>query len=176
MFVRRFIVCATVMVACFSFSANAGMSPNAIGLRLGSGSFWGAEFNYQKALGANRLEIGASYGSVPHRAPFGVNYSTHYFGAAGVYQWHWNIDGGFNWYAGPGVATGFWSYSYRDYLGVNASSSGSYVNIGGQVGIEYNFNVSDVPLIISLDSRPMFGLLNSAGFGWDIAFGIRYTF
>jgi hypothetical protein len=179
--VKRFVYVA-VTVVCLSFAANAEMSPSAIGLRMGGGSLLGAEVNYQTALGANRLEIGASYSSESQSA-FGVNYSTHYFGAAAAYQWHWNIDGGFNWYAGPGAAAGFWSYSYSYNYNVsgvntrvNANENGFYVNVGGQVGIEYNFNVSNVPLIISLDSRPMFGLLNSAGFGWDIALGVRYTF
>jgi hypothetical protein len=28
----------------------------------------------------------------------------------GLYQWVWNIDGGFNWYAGVGGGVGSYSY------------------------------------------------------------------
>jgi hypothetical protein len=141
----------------------------------------GGEINYQKAMGAaNRLELGASYSSKSEnfaQTPFtaSYSYSTHYFGAFGAYHWHFNITDGLNWYVGPGAGFGMWSWSHNA-LGYKVSDSGFFLNIGGQVGIEYNFNVSNVPLVLSLDTRPMFGLLNSSGFGWDFGLGIRYTF
>ena len=31
------------------------------------------------------------------------------FKLVGLYQWVWNIDGGFNWYAGAGAGIGSWN-------------------------------------------------------------------
>ena len=78
--------------ATFSYAQN--ISPNAIGLRLGDSDGFGAEVSYQRALGDNnRLEADLGWRT-------GNNYDG--FKLAGLYQWVWNIDGGFNWYAGVG--------------------------------------------------------------------------
>ena len=160
------LLCAALMVACVSFSVKA----DAIGLRFGGGSLAGAEVNYQKGMGSNRLELGLSWSSKSEGSG-AAKYSTNYIGAFGAYQWHWNISGGFNWYAGPGAEVGFWSWNHN-----NNSDSGMYLNVGGQIGIEYDFNTLGAPLNLSIDARPMFGLIDSAGFGWAAALGIRYTF
>jgi hypothetical protein len=65
-----------------------------------------------------------------------------------LYQWVWNIDGGFNWYAGVGgIGTFGYDYDNRNY-------NDSICFAAGDIGIEYNF---DIPLLISLDFRPEFG-------------------
>ncbi len=67
-----------------------------------------------------------------------------------------------------GVGVGLYTYDDAD----------GYFNIGlgGQIGIEYNLNTHDIPLMVSLDARPMWDFLGSnAGFGWGAALGIRYT-
>ncbi|MCB0471144.1 MAG: hypothetical protein KDC51_11790, partial [Flavobacteriaceae bacterium] len=69
------------------------ISKNAIGLRLGDSDGFGAEVSYQRAIkDNNRLEF-----------DLGWRNGTNYDGVKliGLYQWVWNIDGGFNWYAGP---------------------------------------------------------------------------
>jgi len=168
------LICAAAAVLCVgAFGANATLPDNAIGLRLSAGSLLGGELNYQKGLGkSNRLELGVS-----GRFKSEVGFSWTYLGAVGIYQWHWDIPGvkGLNWYAGPGAGVGLVSYTI-DILGTKTSDSWAYLNVGGQVGIEYDLNVSKVPLLLSLDIRPMFGLLNSEGFGWDLGLGVRYTF
>ena len=63
-----------------------------------------------------------------------------------VYQWLWEIDNNFNWYAGAGAGLGSWSTS---------GSNGSFAFVAGDVGIEYNFK--DAPILLSLDYRPEFG-------------------
>lgn len=156
---KKFIL---LFAAVFTFGlfAQAQMSPNALGLRLGGGSFVGGELSYQKALGdANRLELDLGFGqSDKHNRMY----------LAAIYHWHWNITGGLNWYIGPGASLGFHTYDdHDDYINVG---------IGGQIGIEYNFNVHDVPILLSLDARPMWDLLgDDAGLGWGAALGIRYV-
>lgn len=96
------------------------------------------------------------------------------FKIVGLYQWVWNIDGGFNWYAGVGGGIGSWSYDKNDI-----EDSGSFILAAGDIGIEYNF--SGAPIQLSLDFRPemYFGGDYSDfrdGFGPDFALGIRYKF
>ena len=93
------------------------------------------------------------------------------FKLVGLYQWVWNIDGGFNWYAGVGGGIGSWSYDQGGF-----SDSGTILLAAGDIGIEYNFK--EAPIQISLDFRPEI-YFNSDdyredSFGPDIALGIRY--
>jgi len=141
---------------------NSQINPRTIGLRLGGGSINSLEFSYQHKLKeANRLEadlaLGFGYWS-------GNYYSSISFG--GIYHWVWNITEGLNWYVGPGAM-----------VGLTSSSTNSSVNlgIGGQIGIEYDFNDYKLPLLISLDTRPMWDFIGRYGdFGWGAALGIRY--
>jgi hypothetical protein len=135
------------------------ISKNAIGLRLGDNDGFGGEISYQRALGdSNRLELDLGIRS-------GKGYNG--FKIAGLYQWVWNIDGGFNWYAGAGG--GLFSVS------PDAGDSKSFIFGAGDIGIEYNF---DFPLVISLDARPeiYFDDLADDFDIFDIALGIRYQF
>jgi len=138
--------------------ASAQISSHALGARLyGGDTFSGAELSYQKGLNdRNRLELDGSFG-------FKKDFTR--IALVGVYHWDWNIAGGFNWYIGPGA-----SLSYDNF------ENNSYINIGlgGQIGIEYKFK--DLPLLISLDGRPMWDFLGDVnGLGWGAALGIRYT-
>lgn len=156
----------SVAVLGFAFSSNAqDISENAIGLRLGDSDGLGAEISYQRALGENnRLEVDLGWRD-------GNNYDG--FKLAGLYQWVWNLDGGFNWYAGVGGGLG--SFSFDNPGGKDISDT--FVFAAGDVGIEYNF---DIPLLISLDFRPEIGfgddLYNNNDLDFDIALGIRYQF
>ncbi len=153
-----------VLLAFFSVGAIAQVNDHAVGLRFSGGNLFGGEINYQRGLSdINRLEIGLGLHS--HSDGSGFN-------LAGIYQWVWNIDGGFNWYAGPGASLGSWSYKSGKS---GTTDSGFYMGIGGQVGIEYNFD--EIPLNISVDTRPMFGLMNSYNdFNLGLALALRYAF
>ena len=134
---------------------------------MNAGDGLGTEISYQRALGQNnRLEIDLGYED-------GENFNA--YKLSGMYHWVWNIDGGFNWYAGPGA--GFAAVSvdddFRDRFDLEDDSETS-IFIGGQVGIEYNF---DIPLLLSLDIRPEFYFGDFRdGNDMDIALGIRYQF
>lgn len=147
--------------ATFTFVASAQeIADNAIGLRLGDSDGFGAEISYQRALGDNnRLEADLGWRS-------GNGYDG--FKLTGLYQWVWNLDGNFNWYAGAGGGLG--SYSFDN----NAFDDETFFFVAGDVGIEYNF---DIPLLLSLDFRPELGFGDFRDdLDFDIALGIRYQF
>lgn len=141
--------------------ANAQVNGRAIGLRFGGGTYSGAEISYQHGIGsANRIELDLGFGGYKgHNRMF----------LAGVYHWDMNIVESLNWYIGPGASLGFYHYDgIADYIGVA---------LGGQVGLEYDFNSLDVPVLISIDARPMWDFIgDNAGLGWGGALGVRYTF
>lgn len=157
---------AAFMVAGFAFNAQAQeISKNAIGLRLGDNDGFGAEVSYQRRLSENnRLELDLGWRD------------SRYYDAVklvGLYQWVWNIEGGFNWYAGVGGGIGTYDGDRRYFN--DRDNSGTYLVAAGDIGIEYKF---DFPLQLSLDFRPelYFGDDFGDDFGPDIALGVRFTF
>jgi hypothetical protein len=141
---------------------------NALGLRLGDNDGFGGEISYQRLLGDNnRLEL-----------DLGWRNSNDYdaFKLAALYQWVWNIEGGFNWYAGVGGGIGSWSYDYDGPGPNDYDDDGTFLFVAGDIGIEYNF---DIPLQLSLDFRPELYFnddYRGDNFGPDIALGIRFRF
>ena len=84
------IVVLFVAVFALGFAASA---QDAIGLRFGGGSSYGAEISYQKGLGSNRAEF-----------DLGANLpDLNFFYLAGVYQWRGEITDWLSWFAGPGA-------------------------------------------------------------------------
>lgn len=155
------IILLFAVLASFTFVSNAQeIADNAIGLRLGDSDGFGAEISYQRALGDNnRLEADLGWRS-------GNGYDG--FKLTGLYQWVWQLDGNFNWYAGAGG--GFGSYSFDN----NTLDDETFFFLAGDIGIEYNF---DIPLLISLDFRPELGFGDFRDdLDFDIALGIRYQF
>ena len=141
---KKFIVIIAA-VLCFATAANA--QSRALGIR----ATYGAELSYQHDLGSNFLE-----------ADLGWFHDGFYL--TGIYDFILGSEGNFNFYAGPGVALGFYS---------NKETSGFDAGIAGQLGLEYNFNA---PIQLSLDWRPVINFIHG-GFGWQgIALGIRYRF
>ncbi|MDG1331149.1 MAG: hypothetical protein P8P74_02385 [Crocinitomicaceae bacterium] len=162
---KQFI--ALMIFAAFGTIANAQVNPHAIGVRGGLGNFGrGGEVSYQHGLGsANRLELDLGW-----RGTSGVGGYSH-LALTGIYHWVWNIEGGLNWFAGPGARVGL--YSDKS----NGANDGLTVSVGGQIGIEYDFNELGAPLQLALDTRPMWGFLGgTSGFGYGGAFSLRYTF
>ena len=160
------------MLAGMAFTSQAQeISKNALGLRLGDNDGFGAEVSYQRALGDNnRLELDLGWRDSKYYDAIKL---------VGLYQWVWNIEGGFNWYAGVGGGIGTFDYNYdgpgpgfnNDY-----DDNGTFLLVAGDIGIEYKF---DFPLQLSLDFRPelYFGDdYRDDNFGPDIALGARFTF
>lgn len=158
------LILSAVMLVGLAFASNAQeISKNALGLRLGDNDGFGGELSYQRALGDNnRLELDLGWRN---------NDAYDAYKLVGLYQWVWNIDGGFNWYAGVGGGLGSYSIDRP-----NRNEDGTFFLAAGNLGIEYNF---DIPLMLSLDIRPelYFGDdFRDDNFGPDIALGIRFQF
>lgn len=152
------IIIAIVFFAMVGYSY---AQPRAIGGRLGGD----LEFSYQHGLGSNMLDCTAGLGIGPNH--FTIN-------ATVVYDWVFNIQGGWNWYVGPGLGLGFGVYNRMDAT----PKIPLRLSVGGQIGVEYQFGI---PLNISLDYRPMlnvFGFANGYDYGsfFGIALGLRYRF
>ncbi|TVZ59771.1 hypothetical protein NA63_2308 [Flavobacteriaceae bacterium MAR_2010_105] len=157
---KNLFLLAIAFIGFTAISHAQDISPNALGLRLGDSDGFGAEVSYQRGLGDNnRLEFDLGWRSGNHYDGFKL---------AGLYQWVWNIDGGFNWYAGVGGGVGSYDFDNRDF------DDETFVFAAGDIGIEYDF---DIPLLISLDFRPELGFGNYRDdVDFDIALGIRYQF
>ena len=153
------VIIAMVLFASVMFSVQSqNIARNALGLRLGDNNGFGTEISYQGELSEyNRIEVDLGYRSQGNE---NSNNKNNAFKLTGLYQWVWNIDGGFNWFAGFGGGIG------------DRSTDGFFVNADGVVGIEYDF---DFPLLISLDFRQEFGLTGDYD-GSDIALSLRYQF
>jgi hypothetical protein len=152
------IVLLGLCIFGFSLSSQAqSIADHALGLRLGDNDGFGTEISYQHGLSENnRLELDLGWRSRNDMDAFRLT---------GLYQWVWNLEGGFNWYAGAGGGLG--SVDTGD-------DSDFFVLVAGDVGIEYDF---DFPLLLSLDFRPEIGFSDyNDDLGFDIALGIRYQF
>ncbi len=157
-----------LLVAFFiSISLNSysqTISPNALGLKFGTGTGeidgFDFQFSYQRGMSLdNRLELNLGFNSGRSEDPN--------FLLGGYYQWVWHLEGSFNWYVGPGAQLGFINmheFSSTDFL----------FGLGGQIGLEYCF--SQTPIHITLDYNPTIGLTNSIGYYGPISIGVRYLF
>ena len=154
------IILLAIMLIRLTFDAQAqDISKNALGLRLAINDDNASEVSYQRGLSdINRMELDLGWGSDA-------------FKLSGIYQWVWNIDGDFNWYAGVGGGLGSWSTTDSA-----VNDSGTFVFAVGDIGIEYNFK--EAPIQLSLDFRPEFGGNGyyKNNYGSDVALGIRYRF
>lgn len=155
------IILSAIMLMGLAFTTQAqDISKNALGLRLGDNDGFGGELSYQRGLSDNnRLELDLGWRN---------SKNTDAFKLTGIYQWVWNIDGNFNWYAGVGGGLGSWSNN-------DLNNDGTFVFAAGDVGIEYSFD--EAPIMLSLDARPEFGFSDyNDDLGFDIALSIRYKF
>lgn len=161
----RKLILLAICLGAFSFSSQAqSIADHALGLRLGDNDGFGTEISYQHGLTENnRLEFDLGWRSHRHADAFRLT---------GLYQWVWNIEGGFNWYAGAGAGIGSVDVDDDYYNGDGGSDF--FALVAGNVGIEYDF---DFPLLLSLDFRPEIGFSDYYDdLDFDIALGIRYQF
>ena len=98
---KRILLTAVVALAgVMTTQAQEGISKNAIGLRFSHNDGFGPEISYQRLLNSsNRLELDLGFRQSKHVDAFKLS---------GLYQWVWNIQGGFHWYAGVGASLGSW--------------------------------------------------------------------
>ncbi|MNF91923.1 hypothetical protein D3C84_745450 [compost metagenome] len=162
------IILSAIMLFGLAFTAQAqDIAKNALGLRLGDNNGFGGEVSYQRGLNdKNRLEFDLGWRN---------SSDVDAIKAVGLYQWVWNIDGGFNWYAGVGAGIAAWDHDYYNN-NVKYNDSGTYVFAAGDIGIEYGFK--EVPILLSLDARPEIGsgYYDDDNFGFDVGLGIKFKF
>ena len=141
-----------LLVSVLAVAAVASAQPRALGIRAG----YGGEISYQHGGGAGFLEADLGF--------LGYNHGIY---LTGIYDFILGSAGICNFYAGPGVALGFWNDPQANTSGFNAG-------VAGQLGIE--FEIPSIPMNISLDWRPTYSFMYG-GFGWaGFALGIRYRF
>ena len=155
----------TVVTIIFWGVTSYAQTSNAIGVRLGGNDGdQSGEISFQlEKAGPYRMEFDLGFGSqkdVYSRVHLAV-----------MYHWLTNTSKKFRWYIGPGALVNYFNYD-SDLLDNEIG-----LNIGGQIGLEYNFKA---PFTISIDTRPMWGFLGNddyaKGFNWDIALGLRFRF
>ncbi len=151
------------MMAFFALhTAKAQVNEHALGVRFGSGG----GISYQHGLNKkNRLEINLA-------GDFSSNYT--WLRATGAYQWVFEVSSGLNVFVGPSASVGFLGVEEEKFTG--KGQDGLTIYAGGQIGIDYNFQ--SIPIQISIDALPQFGLLNAIDndISLDPALGIRWVF
>jgi len=145
---KIFLVFLGLFLTLFSVNAQE-VSDHTIGLRFNQSTGLGAEISYQKKMSAkNRFEV-----NVELKNKFSDLKGT------GLYQWIWNLEDQFNWYAGFGAG---YESEYSTLFGA------------GVLGIEYHFKA---PILISVEYRPEVALTrNYNGLGRNFALAVRYQF
>ena len=162
------IILSALMLLGLAFTAQSQeIAKNALGIRLGDNNGFGGEISYQRGLTQkNRLEFDLGWRNSD---------DVDAIKAVGLYQWVWNIDQGFNWYAGVGGGLAAWDDNHY-YNNNNYDHNGVYVFAAGDIGIEYGFD--NVPILLSLDARPEIGsgYYNDDNFGFDVGLGVKFKF
>lgn len=164
-----------IAILLYGTALEAQVNKHAIGIRGGSGGFYGygPEISYQLGTSdMNRLELDLGWYSRKNwnnGNGWGSGYAYSVLALTGVYHWDWNITAGLNWYVGPGAQLIF--YDERNYN----DNDGMYLGIGGQIGLEYDFSEHGVPLLLGLDYRPMFLFNWWNGLGHGSALSLRYV-
>ncbi|MFN0276001.1 MAG: hypothetical protein ACKVPJ_09665 [Chitinophagales bacterium] len=155
----------TFLVLCFMHLAHAQTaSPHALGIRLGGSDGASGEISFQTFIGgSNRLEM--DLGFIDAGWFNGYKFSL-------LYHWVGNIGNGFYWYIGAGGSIGSWKLNDEKPGNDTFHNDGFFLDADGQLGIEYYF---PIPIQISLDLRPEFGLIND-DFDMGFGLGIRYCF
>lgn len=167
------ITIITLMFLCIPFTSKAQVYKHSLGLRMNSHyPLYNPSLSYQLGLNKkNRLDfnISARINKMDMFSYTAIN--------ASIYHQHvMNIKGGLNWFLGAGV-----SYQYQKRISPNFTSTYNSLEIGPTIGLEYDFNKHNVPLILSLDFRPSLGYnFNSGksnfGFNQKIGLSLHYTF
>ncbi len=136
------IILSAIMLLGLAFTAQSqDIAKNALGLRLGDNNGFGGEISYQRGLSQkNRLEFDLGWrNSRDVDAVKGV----------ALYQWVWNIDKGFNWYAGVGGGLAAWDYDYYNN-NTRFNDSGTYVFAAGDMCLFYYHWMRDQKLVLDI--------------------------
>jgi len=154
-----------IISLCATYLVHAQSPSDALGVRFDGGDGIAAEISYQKFIGGNnRLEFDLGFDDDGYYEGFKFSL---------LYHWVGEMGSGFYWYVGAGGSIGGWSH-HHDHgpFDDDGYDEGFFLDADGQLGVEYEF---PIPLQISLDLRPEFGLIND-DFDARIGLGLRYRF
>lgn len=164
-FTMKKLTLIAIMLFTFQFVKAQTPADHALGIRFGGGDGVEAEISFQTFIGGNnRLEFDLGFEDHGHDNVNGFKFSL-------LYHWVGEVGSGFYWYVGAGGSLGGWN-GEDDFGGDDDIDDGFFLDADGQLGIEYYF---PIPIQVSLDLRPEFGLIND-DFDFGYGFGIRYTF
>ncbi len=157
---------------CYSYNGNAQVHKNGIGLQ---SSFRGGRFNnsfsYQLGLNDNnRIQLGLGY------RQNGFDLFEYKRLSTSIYYQHvWNIKSGLNWYLGAGA-----KYDFSVLKENDAKLYHHNFTVGPTIGLEYDFNHKNIPLVLTLDYRPSFvyspSFYKTMHFEHQIGLSLHYTF
>ncbi len=156
---KKYLLSFALVLGFITNGFTQDISENAIGLRFASNHGIGSEISYQRKLNrTNRIEGDLGWSN---------NNDFNALKITGIYQWVWNIEDNFNWYAGVGAGFENWSS--------DKSNNGTFLFASGDVGIEYSFSI---PLLLSLDFRPEVGGNDyyNDNFNSNVALSLKYQF
>lgn len=135
--------------------------------------------DYKTAAG---LRLGTSIGGtikhfVGEKSAFEGLLTTRWqgFELTGLYEIHNNAFdvNRLNWFFGFGGHLGFYNGDHTTWG--DTGTNYTIVGIDGIIGMEYSFE--DVPIVLTLDWKPMFNLTGYTGFWGDaLALSVRYYF
>lgn len=161
-----------IAALALGIAVSAAAQPKAIGGRLG----YQTEVSYLHTLGApNFIEVnaGVDFNSIVN-GHFG-------FTASALYNFvfaqpNWTSRGDWEWYAGPGITTGWVGdhVVYKEKVGDSVVKAHDYrqgfmLGLAAQVGLSYTFWF---PLQLSVDLRPVLGMhINN---GYDDGLGNKH--
>ncbi|NOQ72641.1 MAG: hypothetical protein GQ574_11595 [Crocinitomix sp.] len=165
------LIIITTLLFCTS-TGIAQVHKHTLGLRYGTGYlFKNSELSYQLGLNQkNRLEFGLGYRQ--NKFDF---FEFRKLSTSIYFQHVMNIRGGLNWYFGAGV-----KHDFSQHMNSDMTTYQHRFSVGPTIGLEYDFNKKNVPLILALDYRPSFVFSPSTAdqvyFRNQFGLSLRYTF
>ena len=113
----------------------------------------------------NQIDLTASFGGGFRNQQNFLNAS---FSA--YYKRKWNIVGGLNWYTGPGISITHARSSIMDF-------QSTYLGLGLQTGMEYDFSKHKIPIVIGMDVTPEYKFgQGTSFFDLNAGFSVRFKF
>ncbi|MCF8327685.1 MAG: hypothetical protein K9I29_05275 [Bacteroidales bacterium] len=168
-YVKKILVLTFILIA-ISVNAYSQINPNALGVRVFKGEFYGVELSYQgRNSSSERLLIDLGYED--------NDYFTRYYTIVTPNSGWKKLYKGLNLYGGIALGLGYLTTTGSFHQSLFQSFS---FNFGWQWGLEYNFNRHEIPILVSFDIRPLIDFcLNDyyeSVFTFNAAFSIRYVF
>lgn len=167
---------SVLMLTNLSIAQSYGSGIGVKALSPGGGPFGGAGVNFKTFIGGGSA-LDMTFGG-----------GTHHIAGQLLYEWQRETGwtSGLDWYIGLGGTLGGWSNSYyhshssdwhddfpHDHN--HKYEAGFFLGADAVIGLDFNLKPNTgIPVGISLEAGPSFGVINSGGFGINSALAVRY--